>query len=275
MWVSLILIVGFFFWALILWRAAPPIITERELESEEFRYCYTTTPLRCTLVTVGSCLLYAVIMWLVSYAITYLIWMEWLNGFGETSGFFYYLVLLAVVFALIAISHLPKIKRFFFEVCVFFQRCQFFPMLPSPKEERLMGQIAGLPVGTLPKEIEDALNKNPESLREFHIKSVSEQYFRLEVLYRELQALAKQRTGFLRRFYFGSDWELIDNQFKAIDRQMHSNNSDADEVLAKKIHTCLYYCYGLLTRVIMETTTSVEESRALFQYYGFDVKVGD
>ncbi len=275
MWVSLILIAGYFVWALAIWRAAPPLISEKELESEEFRYCYTTTPLRCFLVMVGSCLLFSLVMWLLSYAITFLIWLELLASLFEEKTPWYYILLVFVVIGLLAISHLPKIKRFLIEVCVFFQRCQFFPMLPSPKEENLMGQIAKLPVGTLPKEVQDAIKSESATPKDFRIKTVYDQYQRLEVLYQELRTLAKKRKGIIRRFYFGSEWDLIDGQFKAIERQMHSNNSDADEALAKKIHTCQYYCYGLLTRVIMETTTSAEESKALFQYYGFDVNVSE
>ena len=275
MWLSLILIAGFFAWALAIWHAAPPLISDKELESEEFRYCYATTPLRRLLVMLGSCLLFALIMWLLAYAITYLIWLELLARLFENKNPWYYLVVVLAVIGLVAISHLPKLKRFLLEVCGFFQRCQFFPMLPSPKEENLMGQIAKLPVGKLPREIEQALNTDPETLTEFRIKRVYDQYRRLEVLYQELRALAKKRKGIVRRFYFGSEWDLIDSQFKAIDRQMHSNNSDADEALAKKIHTCQYYCYGLLTRVIMETTTSAEESREMFHYYGFDVHLSE
>lgn len=275
MWVSVALMVVYLIWALRIWRLAPPLISEKELASEEFRYCYTTTPARRLWVTVGSCVLFAFILWLVSYAITYLIWREMFARFFEFDSPIYYAVLLVVVVLIVALGQLPKFRRFLNEVCLFFQRCQFFPMLPSPKEENLIGQIANLPVGTLPKEIQDVLSNDPELEQSFHIQSVYDQYRRLEVLYLELQALAKKRHGVLRRFYFGREWELIHNQFKVIDRQMHSNNSDADDVLAKKIQTCMYYCYGLLTRVIMETTTSVEESKALFQYYGFNVNVSD
>ena len=275
MWASIAVISGYFVWALMIWRFAPPLISEKELESEEFRYCYTTTPLRCFLVMVGSCILFALCMGLITYAIAYLIWLKLLVSLFANQSPFYFLLLLAVAVAILAICHLPKCKRFLIEVCVFFQRCQFFPMLPSPKEENLIEQLAKMPVGVLPKEIEDALQKTPGAMDDAHLRGVYDQYRRLEVLYQGLRTLAKHRSGIIRRFYFGSEWELIDNQFRAIDRQMNSNNSDADEALAKKIHTCLYYCYGLLTRVIMETSTSAEESKALFQYYGFDVNVSD
>jgi hypothetical protein len=275
MWMSMVLLAAYFVWALRIWRLAPPIISEQELASEEFCYCYTTTPLRRLVIMFGSCALFAFVLWLVSFAINYLIWSEVFARFLPSDSAIRYVVLIGVVVLIAALGQLPISRRLLTEVCVFFQRCQFFPMLPSLKEESLIGQIANLPVGILPKEIQDALSKDPALSKDIHVQGIYEQYRRLEVLYRELQALAKQRRGVIRRFYFGREWEMIRNQFKAIDRQMHSNSTDADAALAQKIHTCLYYCYGLLTRVIMETTASVEESRALFQYYGFDVNVAD
>ncbi len=275
---SAVLIFAFTVWAMLIWRSAPPLMTEDELASEDFCYTYTTTPLRRFVVMLSACISFAFVMWLLSYAITYLIWRELLSGFFAASSKLHFVVLAIVVAGLIGLVRLPGVKRFIMDVCVFFQRCQFFPMLPSPKEENLMEQIANLPLGVLPKEIESVLNKEhldrPQDLKnKAHLKTLYDDYYKLEVLQKELQQLSKARSGLIRRFYFGSEWELIQNQFRVIDKQMNANNDDLDQTLAKKIRTCLYYSYGLLTRVIMETSNNTEESKALFQYYGFDVSM--
>lgn len=275
---SILLIIAFGFWASFLWRSAPPIMTEAEMESEEFCYSYTTTPQRRFVVMFGACLSFALFMWLISYAITYFIWQELLSSFFSNEILVRYIFLAIVVVALFFFVRLPGVSRFIMTVCVFFQRCQFFPMLPSPREEKLMEQIAELPLGVLPKEVEEVLSKKHEGQTQnlkdkSDLKKVYDDYYRLEVIVQELSVMAKKRSGFVKRFYFGSEWELIQNLFKVIDRQMNSNTDDLDDDLISKLRMCLFYSYGLLTRVIIETSNSNEESKALFQHYGFDVKM--
>ncbi len=74
-------------------------------------------------------------------------------------------------------------------------------------------------------------------------------------------------------FYFGEEWELIDNQYKAIEKQLHSNPGEVDDDLLRKIRICLYYAYGLLTRYIVETSATSQEVRHKFESIGFDLSV--
>lgn len=264
----------FFIWARWLWHHCPPIITAEDFENPEFQYCYTTTPTRQLGVYVGACILFATLLWLNAFAIGELLWREVFLPFAAEYSWVRALVLFVVVGALLALLRLPIVRRLAVDVCVFFQRYQFFPMLPSPKEEHLISQLSNLPIGVLPPDIVASLDQKTEFSDE-HLKGLYEQYQRLEVVIVELKQLAKKKPKVIGRFYFGGEWELIQNQFSVIERQMHSNTSDVDKALVSKIRSCLYLAYSLLTRVIMETSNSTSESREKFRYFGFKVDMPD
>ncbi|WP_460241077.1 hypothetical protein [Aurantivibrio infirmus] len=273
MLISISIVLVFYMWALVIWRTTPPLISDAELESEDFRYTYTTTPMRRLIVMLGSCTLFSLTMWLVTFALGYFIWEEIFSVLTNNHRIAKTIVFLSVTGIVLLLMRLPKPRRFLTEICFFFQRCQFFPMLPSPQEESLIEQISKLPIGIVPDEIRQALSKDAPQDVDLKTGVLWEDYEKLEIIHKELKLVASTHRGFVKRFYFGREWELIDNQFKVIDKKMHDNTSDVDDALAKKIHTCLYYSYGLLTRVIMETSASQEESKDLFKRFGFDVRV--
>lgn len=273
MWISMALLFIFSFWAIILWRSSPPLISESELESDEFGYCYTTTPQRRLTVMLTSCAVFTLLFWIVTYAIGYLVWNELVGSLVNGHQLIKLFLFLFIAGAVVAISQLPKPKQFLMDVCVFFQRHQFFPVLPSRKEGKLMDQIARLPMDNVPEEIQRVLGEDPMLFNNEQMKVIYKDYHKLEVIHMELEQLAKKHRGIIRRIYFGTEWELIESQFQFIDRQMHSNTTDVDGELVKKIRLCLYYSYGLFTRVIMETSSTPEESAARFKQFGFSVEV--
>ena len=275
MLISIGIWVIYFGWGIRLWVQCPPLLSEQDFAKPELQYCYTTTLGRRWSVVLGALFLFASLLWLLTMAISEFFWRELLVNWLGDVGYFKIGLMSTVVVIILATLRVPLVKRFATEVAIFFQRCQFFPILPSPKEETLISQLSKLPIDVLPPEIAAMLAQDTQDLEGDHIQSVYDDYRRLEVLYLELQQLAKRHQGIIRRFYFGGEWELIKNQFAVIDRQMHNNNSDADFALARKIQTCLYFCYNLLTRVIVETSANAQESRELFRHYGFKVDVSD
>lgn len=272
MMIGITLIVLFLGWAIYLWHTAPPLISEAELESDEFGYCYTATPLRRLTVMLCSLAAFTLLYWVITYAMAYLIWFEVLGSLVNQNPVAKFIFFLLAAAAAIYISHLPVPKRLILDVCQFFQRHQFFPVLPSRKEGRLMDQIARLPLNRVPEEIRQLLHKDPTH-DDPDAQGIYRAYFKLEIIHQELEELAKKRRGITRHLYFGQEWELIQSQFHFIDRAINANHSNLDETLVRKIHLCLYYSYGLLTRVIMETCSGNEESTRLFQHYGFQVEV--
>jgi hypothetical protein len=262
----------FLIWACVIWRSTPPLLSESELASDEFRYRYATTPLRRWVIMTGSCVLFAAIFSFITYSLAFLIWSSFMFGWIDVdshSGIktLFFLVMAAAV---IGATRIPKIRRFLMETCLFFKRYQFFPPLPSRKEEDLVEQLERLPAGTLPSDVEKVLAAGADgggTLRhELYLT-----FGKLEKVHAQLADIAKRHRGVVKMFYFGGEWELIDNQYKAIEKQMHENASEVNDSLIQKTDTCLFYAYCLLTRYIMETSTSNADVKARFKAFGFDV----
>ncbi|GAB1262852.1 hypothetical protein [Aurantivibrio plasticivorans] len=273
MWIGFLLLLVYLVWAAWIWRTAPPVVSEEETQKESFRYYYTTTPVRRFVVMNGSCLLFAILFWVITYSVADVIWRKVFLRFFSDDGAIHIFLVMLIAIAVISLMRLPKFKQLTYDVCCFFQRLQYFPMLPSIREESLIEQLSSLPMGVVPKEIEERLLVNPIEVDSHYETEMVNEFRRLEVIYKELEQLAATHKGIVKRFYFGSDWELIQNKFNGIQRLMHSDNIAVSKSLGRKIHGCLYLCYSLLTRVIIETSDSPEESKALFKQYGFDVDV--
>lgn len=269
---GIVLFVVFFIWACVIWHSTPELLTEQERESDEFRYRYVTTPWRRWLVAIGSCLFFAAIFSFITYAVAFLLWSSFLFAWAGPDHPTKLLVFLAVAAVVMALTRVPKIGQFLIETCLFFQRYQFFPPLPSRREENLLKQLERLPAGTLPTDVEAVLAGEGE-LGASQRSELYETHAKLEKVHAELEKIAKHHKGVVKLLYFGEEWELIDNQFRAIERQMHSNAGEADEDLMRKTCICLYYAYGLLTRFIVETSTTSYEVRDKFRSLGFDVAV--
>ncbi len=260
---------GLAFWV---WRSTPPLVTPFHLQNEEFCYCYTTTQFRRATVFLGSCTLFASGLTLITFSVGYALWEELLHYWMHEV--FLYLLYGGLVILAVQIVRLPKVMQFLLEACGFFQRYQFFPTLPSKAESDLIEKLAQAPLENIPEEIRVLLDQDAEPVLVGDTDLAREacaQYCKLEVIYTELSLLAKTKRTVVRRFYFGQDWDIIVSLYREIDRKMHSNNSDMDANLAHKIQLCLYYCYGLLTRVIVETSLNAEDSKAWFKRFGFEV----
>lgn len=268
-----LLFVLFLIWACVIWHSTPELLSESERESDEFRYRYASTPVRRWLVAFGSCLLFAAIFSFITYSIAFLLWSSFLFSWAGPDHFGKFVFFLLIAALVMALTRVPKLRQFIIEACLFFQRYQFFPPLPSRREEDLMQQLERLPPGTLPADVEDILAAGTE-LEDMRDRGRYEIYGKLESVHGELEKIALQHNkGVVKMFYFGEEWELIDNQYKAIEKQMHCNVGEVDEALVRKIGICLYYAYGLLTRYIVETSATSQEVREKFRSMGFDVVV--
>ncbi|MEX1032615.1 MAG: hypothetical protein WDZ30_04595 [Cellvibrionaceae bacterium] len=272
MLIGFLLFTVFFVRAWIIWNSTPELLSESERESDDIRYRYATTLLRSGLVKLGSCLLFAAIFSFVTYSVAFLLWSSFLFAWAEGST-----LVKSGLFALAAavtlvLTYLSKPGRFFTEACLFFQRYQFFPPLPSHKEEDLMQQLERLPVGTLPIDVQNVLCAGAEPA-DLHRRELYDTFRKLVWVHGHLARIARQHKGVVKMFYFGREWELINNQFQVIEQQMHSNTSEADSILMQRTSNCLYYAYGLLTRYIMETSGNSREVKEKFRDFGFEVEV--
>lgn len=271
MLIGVLLFALFFIWACIIWRSTPTLLTESERESAEVRYRYATTPLRRWTVMIGSCLLFAAVFSFITYSVAFLLWSSFLFAWVDTDGAVKLVFFLAMAAVVVAITRIPKLRQFLVESCLFFQRYQFFPPLPSRREESLMQQLERLPAGTVPSEVETVLAAGAEGNE--HRPDMYETFRKLGKVHAQLEKIARNHKGVVKRLYFGEEWELIDCQYKAIERQMHANTGQADKALMHQVCICLYYAYGLLTRYIVETSASSDEVRNKFKTYGFDLAV--
>lgn len=271
MLIGILLLIIFLVWACAIWRSAPPLITESELASEVFRYRHATTPWRRWSIALGSCLLFAALFSFVTYSVAYLVWSSFLFNWIDANGLIKLLWFLAVTAAVVALSGVPKIRQFLVDACQFFQRYQFFPPLPSRKEGDLMRQLERLPAGTLPGEVESVLAAGATSGH--HNEEIYYTYRRLQHVHAELEKIASGHRGVVKILYFGGEWELVDSQYQAVRKQMYSHGGEVDSILIGKMCTCLYYACCLLSRYVMETSTSSEEMRRKFRSMGFDLAV--
>lgn len=132
-----------------------------------------------------------------------------------------------------------------------------------------MEQLERLPADSLPEDLRRVLSAGIAAEPE----DVYRTYAKLEMVHNALSRVAAGHNGFTHMFYFNREWEMIDNQYRAIEKQMHSNVGRLNGNLQYKISTCLYYACNLLTRYIVETSASSLEIMQRFRAYGFEVRL--
>lgn len=267
---GILLFLIFLLRALWIWRTAPAPMTAFEPKSEEIAYRHATTPLRHCLVMLGSCFFFAAIASFLVFAVAFLLWSSFLFNRVDHSGSLRFVFFLLFGLTVLGLSCTPKVKQLFTEGCLFFQRYQFFPPLPSRCAESLVEQLEKFPVGTFPAEVSQVLSAGELGEPD---EEIYRSYFKLESVYGALARIAENQIGLTHRMYFRREWEMIDSQFRAIETRMNSNAGEVSGNLQQKISTCLYYAYNLLTRYIVENSASSLEVKQRFRACGFDVRL--